>query len=363
MQSRTKPWLLLLLTAPVPLILFGILSFQWYRKQTDSTRIMHQFIQRQNSVIGMDAKNVATQFTHLLLQGVRVARALPALKNDIQSRRILLKSFRQPITEWNPRSRSIETNMRGLFTEISEWNLSLSETVRTNESGLLPTRNGHNCDVRNHCDLALLEALVASPKNTLRIGSIVRWYTPEGMEDSNEGSSLGFAVRTENRIHVASLDYAHLKHFLLANTFPYERRGDPIEGYLSGNYVYVTDANHNVIAHPKYWHVYGFDRTTGKAIPPMTKDSESGTHPLNIAAYREGVLRQYFDHLMNQSFRLRTPDVFSAVNLKGTLRILASAPIFLKEGQFQEDGIFGHVITGCNIDYYSNPKEQKVPYY
>jgi hypothetical protein len=84
---------------------------------------------------------------------------------------------------------------------------------------------------------------------------------------------------------------------------------------------------------------------------------------MNIAKYQGEKLRQYFTRLLKLSFVSKSVDVFSAPNLKGTNRVLATAPILFSEGQFQSSGVFGHVVTGCNVDYYEDPKEQAIPYY
>jgi len=39
------------------------------------------------------------------------------------------------------------------------------------------------------------------------------------------------------------------------------------------------------------------------------------------------------------------------------------APILFSKGQFKETGIFGHVVTGCSVDYFEEPKEKFLPYY
>ncbi len=367
MRNSAKPWLILLLTAPIPLTLFGILSYNWYQKQTDSTRTTRQFIQRQNAVIAADATTIAEQVARFLVDGVRAVRTLPHLNEASDSWVSFLKSHRAMIREWNGVTHAIDTQETSLFSELSEWNLAGRELRRV--GGLrggpvaLPLRNLFSCDVRSRCDLKLIQDLKLLPSGSVRVGRLVRWYSPERMDDTNPGAALILGQRSGNRIYLVSLNYQHLKSVLTHSTFPYEKRGDPLEGYQNGNYIYVTDFEHNIIAHPKYWHVYGFDRASGQPVPPMATDSDNGIRPLNIAKYQQGKLRDYFDRLLKRSFQSNSVDVFSAANLTGTNRVLAIAPILFKDAQFTESGVFGHVISGCNVDYYDDPKEQKVPYY
>lgn len=364
MRSTTKAWLLLLLTAPIPLTLFGVLSYQWYQRQTDSTRMSRRFLQRQNTVIATDAKEVAHQVSALLIEGSRVVRTLPLLKSAPTVWRNFLISLSGPVSQWNRASFSVEHTDLPLFTELSKWDSRGRELVRVNSEGAhLPLRNFDNCDVRSRCELNVLKEMHALPDGVLRIGRLIRWYSPEGMADDNKGASLWFGYRAGGNIFIAALDYRHMQSVLLTNTFPYERRGDPLEGYQSGNYIFVVDSEKNVLVHPKYWHVYGIDRTTGLPKEPFETDEGDGKGPLNIAKYRTGKLRPYFDRLLGQSLRQNTVDVFSAINLKGTNRVVATAPILFHEAQFQDSGIFGYVIAGCNTDDYDAPKEPTSPYY
>lgn len=362
MTNSLKPWLLVLLTAPVPLTLFGILSVKWYQKQTDFSKTTKKFIQRQNTIIAADAESVAGNVTRLLEEAATAVRTLPLLRRDPSTWGAFRKHQFARAFQWNSRKHEIENLTLPLFTALSEWNTHGKELLRAGaESG--PTRNLYSCDVRTHCDRKLIDLLTRAPPGSLRIGHLVRWYSPEGMDDSNDGAALWFGLRTTNRIYLGGLDYRHLRSILLTSTFPYERRGDPLEGYQNGNYIYLVDSHKNIIAHPKVWHIYGYDRKTGLPVPPMETDAQDGSRPLNIAQYREGKLRNYFDRLLKHSFASDRVDIFSAVNLKGTNRILATAPILFSDGQFEGVGIFGHVITGCNVDYYEDPKEQAIPYY
>lgn len=361
--NSIKPWLLVLLTAPVPLALFGILSVKWYQKRTDFTKTTQQFIQRQNKIIASDAESVASRIAALLRQSTAAVKTLPLLQHDRSSWKRFRESHYAKAPQWNSRKHEIDTPILPLFSDLSEWSVSGKELFH---EGRLPTgelRNLYSCDVRNHCDKALIRSLLNSPEGTVRVGTVVRWYSPEGMEDTNDGAALWFGFHTQAKIYLAGLDYEHLKSVLLMSTFPYERRGDPLEGYQNGNYIYIVDSDKNMIAHPKYWHVYGHDRATGKVVLPIEFDSEDGHRPMNIARYRGEKLRQYFNRLLKLSFASKSVDIFSAPNLKGTNRVLATAPILFSEGQFQSSGVFGYVVTGCNVDYYEDPKEQAIPYY
>jgi hypothetical protein len=92
-------------------------------------------------------------------------------------------------------------------------------------------------------------------------------------------------------------------------------------------------------------------------------DADEGTHPINIAAYQNGLLKDYFDRLLKKSFVEAGVDIFQADNLAGVKRILSVVPVTLTRGQYKATGMFGHVIVGCSLDHFQEPKNKLVPYY
>ena len=363
MKNSLKRWLLLLLTAPIPFTVFGVFTLKWHQKQTDFTKTTQHFIQRQNTVIASDAQTVADKVSRLLMEAFWASKTLPLLRPHPAEWSRFFSIHTANTERWDLTNFTMRTVTTPLFSEISRWTFHGNETIRIRNGRSARLRNLYSCDIRNSCDIELLRSLLAAPDETFQIGHLIRWYTPEGMQDHNDGAALWVGWRAPQGLFLVGLEYQHLKAILQTSIFPYDRRGDLLEGYHNGNYIYLVDSDHNIIAHPKYWHVMGFDRKTGKAVPWMQTDSDDGRLPLNVARYRSGKLRPYFDHLLNTSFASKQVDIFSAINLKGTHRVLATAPILFEEGQFKKSGIFGFVITGCNIDHYDDPKERSAPYY
>ncbi|MBI1859721.1 MAG: hypothetical protein HYR96_02230 [Deltaproteobacteria bacterium] len=363
MKNQARPWLFLLLTAPVPLILFGVLAYRWYVRQTDSTRVTRHLIQRQNTVIATDANEVARQVTSLLVRSTETIRSLPLVRAEIAVWSAFRIIHQSPIAEWNGTSHTIERRTIPLFSQVSRWTEGGDEDIRIDESTKPPLRKFTNCDVRLACDRALLHTLTSAPDKTVRFGRLLRPYTPLAGPDDARQAAIWIGYRDGGHIYTGAMDYRHLKSLILSPIFPYDPLGDPLEAYRNGNYTFVVDIESTVLVHPKHWHVAGLQRETGAPIPPMEYDSDEGTHPLNIARYQGTTLKSFFDHLLQHSLRIKTVDIFPASNLKGTHRVIATAPVLFEDAQFRAGGVFGYVIAGCNNEYYEEPKEKSVPYY
>ena len=169
--------------------------------------------------------------------------------------------------------------------------------------------------------------------------------------------------RGEENIFELGLDYRHLKSLMFAPTFPYRSKTDLLHAYSNGNYVYIVDGQDDIVLHPKYWHVTGVDAKTQTRVRSVKEDADMGSAKLNVSDYTGQKLGEYFRRLLKKSFASRAIDIFRAPNFGGTNRVLSVAPILVRQGQFSEDGVFGHVIIGCNVDYFEEPTEQYVPYY
>lgn len=224
-------------------------------------------------------------------------------------------------------------------------------------------QNIKECHQADLCDEKLLRRMLQAKRSQLEYGRVLRHYFSKKTPEADDNASIHVAYRVSDGVLVLGLDYIHFRDHLIVPTFPYAQKRDLLQSYYDGNYIYITDSEHNVIAHPKYWNSVGVDRKTGEFVPTMQNDNDEGTRPINIAKYQSGKLKEYFERLLTRSFVQKAIDIFQAPNLTGTNRVLSVAPIFLSKGQFKETGVFGHVVIGCSVEYFEVPKEHLVPYY
>lgn len=363
-NTRVNPWLLILLTAPVPLIAFGYLGYRWVNARTDYNRMTTQMIQRQNAVLANDAISVARSVSHVLERSAYDIQTLALVPPTPQNFLKFYLSRVSQVSQVNQKDESIEAIPLPMYNEIIFLNLQGDEVLRLkNGRQEKALRHFADCNGKNLCDPKLIEKAMHSPVGEIFYGNLQRWYVQEGAIEVDEGAHLPLVYRSAEGIFLLGIEYRYFKDMLSEPTFPYERKRNLLQSYHNGNYIYLIDSDLDFIAHPKYWHVTGIEQATGKRAVPMKTDSDEGKHPLNITAYQGERLKEYFERLRTRSFLQKSVDIFEAPNLRGTNRVLSVAPILLSKGQFQKSGVFGYVILGCSVDYFEEPKERYVPYY
>lgn len=358
-----NPWIWISITAIVPLLLFLFMGYKFYQERTDFRRITSQFIQRQNTVMAYDAVEIATGFGDLLEKAgrdVQVMALLPATVDNYQKFYIAQLG---DYTRYSGENTGIQEplpfyNKLSYYSPSGQLILSIVNGQQAHEP-----KNFNECRMIDLCDRVLMDKAKTLEVGQLYYGRLLRYYSPEGTPEEEVGAGLSVAYRGPKGIYVLEIDYRHLRDHLTSPGFPYEPKKNLIEAYQKGNYIFIVDSNLDIITHPHYWKAEGIDRKTGEWVSPMIDDADNGQHPINIGAYQRGVLREYFQRLLNVSFKQKGVDIFQAPNLAGTSRILSVAPILTDKGQFKETGIFGHVIIACNVEYFEEPKEMIVPYY
>lgn len=348
-------------TALIPGGIGIFLAFRSWHPQARPDGSLSHWLRLQNDVLAFDTMGVAREVSELLDDAAQDLRTLalfpPSLANA--------KAFVQvKIARKNPTERKVgasplrEYNYVGYFSlegkRIFEWRPASSVETESKDEA---------CNLKQLCDRPLIEQLKKGAPGELRIGSLLRWYVPQGSPTNETLSSLWFGLRRANGILVLGLDYRHLQEILFSPTYPYTMRESLAEAYARGNYIYIVDDETRFIVHPKISHVVGIENTTGTWAPSMKIDSEQGRFPIKIKDYQSGILTQYFNRLLTKSFKQNTVDIFQAPNLLGATRVVSVAPIYLNEGQFKEGGVFGHVVAGCHLDSFEEPKENYFPYY
>lgn len=363
-HSKINAWLLILFTAPIPLIVFTYLGYRWMNARTDYNRMVTQMIQRQNAVLANDAITVARHVSQLLERGAYDIQTLALVPATSQNFLKFYLSRVSQVSQVNQKDESMEMIPLPMYNEIISLNLQGDEVLRFKNGRQEKTlRRLSECTGKNLCDSELIKKAIHSPVGEIHFGDLQRWYVQEGAIEVDEGAHLPLAYRSTENIILLGIEYRYLKDILSEVGFPYERKRNLLQSYQNGNYIYVVDSQMDIIAHPKYWHVTGIDQAMGKRAVPMRTDSDEGKHPLNVVAYQGERLKDYFERLRTRSFLQKSVDIFEAPNLRGTNRVLSVAPILLSKGQFQKSGIFGYIILGCSVDYFEEPKEKYVPYY
>lgn len=360
-RAALRPWLLILLTAPVVTAGLGLLVYRWQSQKQDIAHFRDQFIQRQNKTLIHDATTVSQGVADLLLQAARDARILASLRPDAGE----LERFFRAVAATGavstkkgdfkpafPRYNRMAVLRDGRLTYFTD---------KGRESAIAALAH---CFPGQLCDRATLEAAEKLVPGRSMVGKGLRLYTPEsGPRDKVHEGTLSVAYRGPGAIYVLGIDFRSLNALTRLPTFPYDPRGDPLLDYENGNYIYLLDKDTDVLAHPKPWHVMGLDPATGQPVPPMRTDADAGMRPLNFRAYQDGKLRPYFDRLIQRSFLGTEVDLFPAANLSGQIRVVSIAPVFLDAEVFDQKGPFGYVGVGCSLEHFQEPEERLVPYY
>lgn len=364
-KEGVNPWLLVLVTVPIPLILLGVMGYRWYERSTDAGQIASDLIRRQNTIIAYDAMGVGKDFAALLESAFSDTRTLALVPPSESNYRKFIEAHAHRVTVFQRERGAIQQKVMPLYREIAYYSLSAGPSYLMLGDRFSKFSSGLGaCLSKDLCDRELLEELDKLPEGQLRLGRVYRWYSNKDEPEDVQGALLRVGMRLKNAILTLGISYRQIQQLLYTPTFPYGEKTDLLLAYAQGNYIYVVDGIHyDLLVHPKYWHVTGIDKQSGKRVTPAVTDADLGSRPLNVLAYRGHSLRDYFDRLLTTSFLQRSVDMFRAPNLEGTYRVLAVAPILFSQGQYEESGIFGFVIVGVGVDHFEEPQEKVVPYY
>lgn len=88
-----------------------------------------------------------------------------------------------------------------------------------------------------------------------RFRGLIRWVTPV----IREGRRIGYIT--------LALDHTHLMNFT-DHLVPTEERYSSIPDASTGNYAFLADYRGRILAHPRQYHIMGYDPTTGEPVPP-----------------------------------------------------------------------------------------------
>ncbi|MFO7578317.1 MAG: ATP-binding protein, partial [Pelovirga sp.] len=154
---------------------------------------------------------------------------------------------------------------------------------------------------------------------------------------------------------VLSLDHRHLMKFT-QHISPIDDQDVVFPSYESGNYAFMFDDEGWMITHPKYWDLRGYDEQ-GVLVPPYTLATPddviaAGRIPFNLLS--AGFIHPNYPAVGNR-VRQRQSGVLSTINVGGSNKIMAYAPIPYERGVYQRFGVFGGITIGAEIDLFHQP--------
>lgn len=177
-----------------------------------------------------------------------------------------------------------------------------------------------------------------------KFNGVVRFATP--LRDDS-GKLRGVVV--------ASLDHRHLMSFT-QHISPIDDEDVVFPSYESGNYAFMFDNEGWMITHPKFWNLRGYD-DSGILVPPYTENTpaeivDAGRIPFNLLT--SGFIHSNYPIAAVQVLA-GNDGILSTVNVGGSNKIMAYAPIPYDKGVYQDDGVFGGVTIGAEIDLFHQP--------
>src|SRR5262245_32051190 len=81
-KTNVNAWLVILWTAPIPIIIGLFLLYHWYQGKNGTALIASQFIQRQNTVMAYDAVGVSRLVSQIFEHTVTDLKTLPLLQDS-----------------------------------------------------------------------------------------------------------------------------------------------------------------------------------------------------------------------------------------------------------------------------------------
>ncbi|NOX17175.1 MAG: PAS domain S-box protein [Chlorobi bacterium] len=151
------------------------------------------------------------------------------------------------------------------------------------------------------------------------------------------------------------LDHRHLMEFT-QHIQPNRKEESVFPSYKSGNYAFMFDDEGWIITHPKFWDIRGVDKNGVLVNRYGEKDAErllrEGKIPFNLD-------QADFIHpnypFVSEEIRNGNYGSVTTVNVGGTRKLMAYAPIHYKSGQYKKYGVFGGVTIGAELNRFYQP--------
>ncbi len=195
------------------------------------------------------------------------------------------------------------------------------------------------------------------------------WYV--GRDDQRQGSLeavqgtpyrgvIRFAtpIRRNGKLQgvvVLTLDHRHLMEYT-QHISPVWDDDVVSPSYSSANYAFMFDDQGWMIAHPKYWDIRGYD-PDGSLVPAYSQatseqDIKAGRIPFNLFA-ADFIHPNY--PLVAEAVLRGESGVVETINIGGSNKIMAYAPIPYGAGVYRGHNVFGGITIGAEIDQFHQP--------
>ncbi len=158
-----------------------------------------------------------------------------------------------------------------------------------------------------------------------------------------------------NGIAVISLDHKHLMGITL-HVLPTEERFVVFPSYSSGNYAFMFDDEGWIISHPKFWNIRGI-LPDGSQFDPRAayynhENVIAGNVPFNLD--NVAFINPNYQ-VISMETRKGLSGVTNTINVGGTPRVIAFAPIKYSRGVYSKHGVFGGITIGVQTDKFMEP--------
>jgi len=361
------------IVASIPILIFGMFSIYTLNSTSD--------------VIYQDVKNSIDENTKvtLELQAILTANAVENFLKERESDLLSLKEL--PInkkdylnfynqhrsTIWT--KASLEDSTIGkktnipLYKEISFINKDGLELLKIADGTIKPRRSLKNIiDIKNttyFCEDYFKKASNLED-GKIYTSHVTGFYVTKQKQINSEDFELYYngIIRFATPIYKSNqlaglvsiaLDHRHLMEFT-QHIVPNKKEENVYPVYSSGNYAFMFDDEGWIITHPKLWDIRGVD-SCGIMIPAYTSntsldDINNGYIPFNLddAAF---IHPNY--PFVSDEVRGKNSGTVITINVGGTEKLMAYAPIEYSSGDYSKDGVFGGITIGVELNKFHQP--------
>ncbi len=215
----------------------------------------------------------------------------------------------------------------------------------------------------------------ALPPGEIHVSHLTGWHVTKEeqlagasrVENAVSGKEYDGVIRFAMPIHdenniftgmvMISLDHRHLMEFT-QHVDPLSERPVVVPNYTSGNYAYMFDDEGWIITHPKFWDIRGL-YPDGTPVKPYHEGitspelEEIGRMPLNLysmAKWRDPIYLRIMSNILSQRGGMAMISNVGYDHIQPVLRARAYAPILFDVGPYEENGVFGGVTLGAEIE-------------
>ena len=262
-----------------------------------------------------------------------------------------------------------------IYKEIAFVDKNGNELVKIREGKIVPKKNLRNVsDPKNttyKSEIYFNETIklneneiYVSHLNGFHINKLEQLGSAKKVEDAIEGKKFEGVVRfsapvyNNNKITgvvVLGLDHQHLMD-LTQHILPNKKTFIVFPSYSSGDYAFMFDDEGWIITHPKFWDIRGFDKR-GNLVPAYSENTpkskiDSGIIPFNLD--KAGFIHPNYPYVSSH-VRQKQSGTVTTINVGGTKKIMAYAPIFYNRGVYKKYGIFGGITLGAELEKFHTP--------